>query len=67
MGHSDQEITDAFSKFDQDGNQTLDKLEQEKMKQELDEKRVRSILRIGIWILFGKDMFSNGCALWKEY
>ncbi|KAI7805279.1 polycystic kidney disease 2-like 1 protein [Triplophysa rosa] len=39
MGHSDQEITDAFAKFDHDGNQTLDKLEQEKMKQELDEKR----------------------------
>ncbi|XP_065152797.1 polycystin-2-like protein 1 [Paramisgurnus dabryanus] len=38
-GHSDQEISDAFSKFDQDGNQTLDKLEQERMKQELEEKR----------------------------
>lgn len=61
MGHSDQEITDAFARFDQDGNQTLDKLEQEKMKQELEEKRVWFIL----WILFGKVMFSNGCLLWK--
>nr|XP_695404.3 polycystic kidney disease 2-like 1 protein [Danio rerio] len=39
MGHSDREISAAFSKFDQDGNQTLDKQEQENMKQELEEKR----------------------------
>lgn len=40
MGHADHEISAAFSRFDQDGNQTLDKQEQEKMKQELEEKRV---------------------------
>ncbi|CAM4726777.1 unnamed protein product [Leuciscus chuanchicus] len=39
MGHADHEISAAFSKFDQDGNQTLDKQEQEIMKQELEEKR----------------------------
>uniref|UniRef100_A0A671NSS1 Polycystic kidney disease 2-like 1 protein n=1 Tax=Sinocyclocheilus anshuiensis TaxID=1608454 RepID=A0A671NSS1_9TELE len=40
MGHADHEISAAFSRFDQDGNQTLDKQEQERMKQELEEKRV---------------------------
>ncbi|KAG1951065.1 polycystic kidney disease 2-like 1 protein [Pimephales promelas] len=39
MGHADHEISAAFSKFDKDGNQTLDKQEQEIMKQELEEKR----------------------------
>uniref|UniRef100_A0A8C2JTG7 Polycystic kidney disease 2-like 1 n=1 Tax=Cyprinus carpio TaxID=7962 RepID=A0A8C2JTG7_CYPCA len=39
MGHADHEITATFSRFDQDGNQTLDKQEQERMKQELEEKR----------------------------
>ncbi|XP_016313144.1 polycystic kidney disease 2-like 1 protein [Sinocyclocheilus anshuiensis] len=39
MGHADHEISAAFSRFDQDGNQTLDKQEQERMKQELEEKR----------------------------
>uniref|UniRef100_A0A8C0XUU4 Polycystic kidney disease 2-like 1 n=1 Tax=Cyprinus carpio carpio TaxID=630221 RepID=A0A8C0XUU4_CYPCA len=40
MGHADHEISATFSRFDQDGNQTLDKQEQERMKQELEEKRV---------------------------
>uniref|UniRef100_A0A8B9H4X7 Polycystin 2 like 1, transient receptor potential cation channel n=1 Tax=Astyanax mexicanus TaxID=7994 RepID=A0A8B9H4X7_ASTMX len=35
MGHADHEISAAFSKFDYDGNQILDKEEQETMKQEL--------------------------------
>ncbi|XP_026079715.1 LOW QUALITY PROTEIN: polycystic kidney disease 2-like 1 protein [Carassius auratus] len=39
MGHADHEISAAFSRFDQDGNQTLDKQEQERMKQDLEEKR----------------------------
>uniref|UniRef100_A0A8B9HAG1 Polycystin 2 like 1, transient receptor potential cation channel n=1 Tax=Astyanax mexicanus TaxID=7994 RepID=A0A8B9HAG1_ASTMX len=39
MGHADHEISAAFSKFDYDGNQILDKEEQETMKQELEEKR----------------------------
>ncbi|XP_050982365.1 polycystic kidney disease 2-like 1 protein [Labeo rohita] len=39
MGHADHEISATFSRFDQDGNQTLDKQEQERMKQELEEKR----------------------------
>lgn len=40
MGHDDHDISEAFSKYDQDGNQILDRKEQEKMKQELEEKRV---------------------------
>lgn len=40
MGHTDQEISAAFSQFDQDGNQVLDADEQERMKRELEEKRV---------------------------
>ncbi|XP_051504612.1 polycystic kidney disease 2-like 1 protein [Myxocyprinus asiaticus] len=39
MGHDDQEISAAFNTFDQDGNQTLDKQEQERMRQDLEEKR----------------------------
>ncbi|KAL6487075.1 hypothetical protein MHYP_G00037010 [Metynnis hypsauchen] len=39
MGHADHEISAAFSKFDQDGNQILDVEEQETMKRELEEKR----------------------------
>uniref|UniRef100_A0A673JP16 Polycystic kidney disease 2-like 1 protein n=1 Tax=Sinocyclocheilus rhinocerous TaxID=307959 RepID=A0A673JP16_9TELE len=44
MGHADHEISAAFSRFDQDENQTLDKQEQERMKQELEEKRVLTTL-----------------------
>ena len=40
MGHADHEITAAFSRFDYDGNQVLDREEQERMKAELEEKRV---------------------------
>ncbi|XP_069545902.1 polycystin-2-like protein 1 [Brachyistius frenatus] len=39
MGHADDEISAAFSKFDRDGNQILDVDEQERMKVELEEKR----------------------------
>ncbi|XP_066535300.1 polycystin-2-like protein 1 [Hoplias malabaricus] len=39
MGHDDHEISAAFSKFDQDGNQILDMEEQQTMKRELEEKR----------------------------
>ncbi|KAI5107961.1 polycystic kidney disease 2-like 1 protein, partial [Silurus meridionalis] len=39
MGHDDQDISEAFSKYDHDGNQILDRKEQEKMKRELEEKR----------------------------
>ncbi|XP_040906119.1 polycystic kidney disease 2-like 1 protein [Toxotes jaculatrix] len=39
MGHADHEISAAFSRFDRDGNQILDKDEQERMKTELEEKR----------------------------
>ncbi|XP_071337506.1 polycystin-2-like protein 1 [Trachinotus anak] len=39
MGHADHEISAAFSRFDHDGNQILDKDEQERMKIELEEKR----------------------------
>lgn len=40
MGHADHEISAAFSQFDRDGNHILDEAEQEKMKIELEEKRV---------------------------
>ncbi|XP_035387623.1 polycystic kidney disease 2-like 1 protein isoform X1 [Electrophorus electricus] len=39
MGHADHEISAAFSRFDQDGNQILDLVEQETMRRELEEKR----------------------------
>ncbi|KAB5581636.1 hypothetical protein PHYPO_G00178050 [Pangasianodon hypophthalmus] len=39
MGHDDNDISEAFSKYDKDGNQILDREEQEKMKRELEEKR----------------------------
>lgn len=42
MGHDDRDISEAFSKYDKDGNQILDRAEQEKMKRELEEKRVWS-------------------------
>lgn len=40
MGHADEEISAAFSQFDCDKNQILDKDEQERMIEELEEKRV---------------------------
>ena len=40
MGHADHEISAAFARFDRDGNNILDKDEQERMKRELEEKRV---------------------------
>lgn len=43
MGHADHEISAAFSRFDRDGNQILDEDEQERMKTELEEKRVCSL------------------------
>uniref|UniRef100_A0A3Q1IC67 EF-hand domain-containing protein n=1 Tax=Anabas testudineus TaxID=64144 RepID=A0A3Q1IC67_ANATE len=39
MGHADEEISAAFSQFDCDKNQILDKDEQERMIRELEEKR----------------------------
>ncbi|XP_041921583.1 polycystic kidney disease 2-like 1 protein isoform X1 [Alosa sapidissima] len=39
MGHADNEISAAFARFDKDGNNILDKDEQERMKRELEEKR----------------------------
>ncbi|KAK2824027.1 hypothetical protein Q5P01_021202 [Channa striata] len=39
MGHADEEISAAFSRYDYDKNQILDKDEQERMKLELEEKR----------------------------
>uniref|UniRef100_A0A671TRX7 Polycystin 2 like 1, transient receptor potential cation channel n=1 Tax=Sparus aurata TaxID=8175 RepID=A0A671TRX7_SPAAU len=43
MGHADHEISAAFSRFDRDGNQILDEDEQERMKIELEEKRVSEL------------------------
>ncbi|XP_015235701.1 PREDICTED: polycystic kidney disease 2-like 1 protein [Cyprinodon variegatus] len=39
MGHGDNEISAAFTKFDRDGNRVLDADEQTRMKMELEEKR----------------------------
>ncbi|XP_053358417.1 polycystic kidney disease 2-like 1 protein [Clarias gariepinus] len=39
MGHDDHDISEAFSRYDQDRNHILDREEQEKMKRELEEKR----------------------------
>lgn len=61
MGHADHEISAAFSRFDQDGNQTLDKQEQEKMKQELEEKRVHLIFLHGlVWQVHVSKMDLHG-------
>ncbi|KAM3834677.1 polycystin-2-like protein 1 [Vipera latastei] len=40
LGHAEHEITAAFSKFDQDGNQILDEEEQKRMRNDLEEKKV---------------------------
>ncbi|XP_060096937.1 polycystin-2-like protein 1 [Heteronotia binoei] len=40
LGHAEHEITAAFAKFDQDGNQILDEEEQKRMRHDLEEKRV---------------------------
>lgn len=42
LGHAEHEITAAFAKFDKDGNQILDEEEQKRMRNDLEEKRVRS-------------------------
>ncbi|CAG04723.1 unnamed protein product, partial [Tetraodon nigroviridis] len=39
MGHADHEISEAFSRFDRDGNQILDEEEQKRMKSDLEEKK----------------------------
>ncbi|MGH0135307.1 UNVERIFIED_CONTAM: hypothetical protein FKN15_059034 [Acipenser sinensis] len=39
MGHSDHEISEAFAKFDHDGNLILDKVEQNRMISDLEEKK----------------------------
>lgn len=49
MGHADHEISAAFSRFDRDGNQILDEDEQERMKIELEEKRV-CIIVYTVWL-----------------
>lgn len=45
MGHADHDISEAFSRFDRDGNQILDEEEQKRMKSELEEKRVCTCLQ----------------------
>lgn len=50
MGHADHEISEAFSKFDHDGNQILDEEEQKRMKSELEEKKVRAHLQKRIYM-----------------
>ncbi|KAH0624374.1 hypothetical protein JD844_031779 [Phrynosoma platyrhinos] len=46
LGHAEHEITAAFAKFDKDGNQILDEEEQKKMRNDLEEKRVRLLQRV---------------------
>lgn len=55
MGHDDRDISEAFAKYDKDGNQILDFEEQEKMKRELEEKRVWNYFPP--WFLFFIKMF----------
>uniref|UniRef100_A0A9J8A385 Polycystic kidney disease 2-like 1 n=1 Tax=Cyprinus carpio carpio TaxID=630221 RepID=A0A9J8A385_CYPCA len=64
MGHADHEISATFSRFDQDGNQTLDKQEQERMKQELEEKRVCLVfISLGlIWQVHVPSMLAHKVA-----
>ncbi|MGH0116953.1 UNVERIFIED_CONTAM: hypothetical protein FKN15_026647 [Acipenser sinensis] len=40
MGHSDHEISEAFTRFDHDGNLILDKEEQNRMISDLEEKKI---------------------------
>uniref|UniRef100_A0A8D2J050 Polycystin 2 like 1, transient receptor potential cation channel n=1 Tax=Varanus komodoensis TaxID=61221 RepID=A0A8D2J050_VARKO len=40
LGHAEHEITAAFARFDEDGNQILDEEEQKRMQNDLEEKRV---------------------------
>ncbi|XP_026570283.1 polycystic kidney disease 2-like 1 protein [Pseudonaja textilis] len=40
LGHAEHEITEAFAKFDKDGNQILDEEEQKRMRNDLEEKKV---------------------------
>uniref|UniRef100_A0AAQ4QYX9 Polycystic kidney disease 2-like 1 n=1 Tax=Gasterosteus aculeatus aculeatus TaxID=481459 RepID=A0AAQ4QYX9_GASAC len=54
MGHADHEISAAFSRFDHDGNQILDKGEQERMNIELEEKRVCMIV-FTLWLVLQLD------------
>lgn len=56
MGHADHEISAAFSRFDRDGNQILDEDEQERMKIELEEKRVCVIIFFFTCFLFSLKM-----------
>uniref|UniRef100_A0A3Q2XG03 Polycystin 2 like 1, transient receptor potential cation channel n=1 Tax=Hippocampus comes TaxID=109280 RepID=A0A3Q2XG03_HIPCM len=58
MGHADHEISAAFSQFDRDGNHILDEDEQEKMKTELEEKRV---CRVTFYILYDINQVSSRC------
>ncbi|KAF7666868.1 hypothetical protein LDENG_00089920 [Lucifuga dentata] len=60
LGHADHEISAAFSKFDQDGNQILDQDEQEKMKMELEEKRDALSAELNnLGINYGKDLLAK--------
>lgn len=62
MGHAEQEISEAFSRFDRDGNQILDEEEQKRMKSELEEKRVCAHLQERTCVQEYKLMFGVLCA-----
>ncbi|XP_056903628.1 polycystic kidney disease 2-like 1 protein [Takifugu flavidus] len=56
MGHAEREISEAFSRFDRDGNQILDEEEQKRMKSELEEKRDALSAEINnLGVNYGKD------------
>lgn len=46
LGHADHEITAAFCRFDKDGNHILDEEEQQQMKHDLEEKKVKGKKRL---------------------
>lgn len=52
MGHDDHDISEAFSRYDQDRNHILDREEQEKMKRELEEKRVWNSFPLVFFLLY---------------
>ncbi|CAJ1066583.1 polycystic kidney disease 2-like 1 protein [Xyrichtys novacula] len=60
MGHADHEISEAFSRFDCDGNQILDEAEQEKMKMELEKKRDALCAELNsLGMVYGKDLLEK--------
>nr|XP_040033702.1 polycystic kidney disease 2-like 1 protein [Gasterosteus aculeatus aculeatus] len=67
MGHADHEISAAFSRFDHDGNQILDKGEQERMNIELEEKRDALCAELNhLGSHYGKDLMEKPAVTSNE-